>query len=346
MDQILTKFAPEPLEHGGSHDAAGRLFPGALEPFIDLSTGINPFAYPIPPLAEGPWTRLPEPSAITALEVAAAQAYGVSDASMVVAASGSQSLISLLPYIFRPVSVAILGPTFGGYAPAFAAAGSRVTVVTTLAEAQSADALVICNPNNPDGRSLKPEQILAHLRKEKGHPLVIVDEAFADFEEPSVSLAPSLPEVGLVILRSFSKPYGLGGLRLGFALTRSGIAETIREALGPWQVSGPAIEIGRLAFDHGAWQEVTKARLAADGKRLDALLRDVGLKLVGGTALFRLVASDRAGEIFEELGRAGIFARRFCEHADWLRFGIPGDEEEWAQLTRALKRMDDKRRPG
>lgn len=210
-------------------------------------------------------------------------------------------------------------------------------MVASLAEARGADALVICNPNNPDGRSLKPKQILAHLHKEKGHPLVIVDEAFADFEEPSVSLAPSLPQVGLVILRSFSKPYGLGGLRLGCALTRSGIAETIHEAVGPWQVSGPAIEIGKLAFAHGAWREATRDRLVADAERLDALLRDAGLKLVGGTALFRLVASDRDGEIFEELGQAGIFVRRFSDHADWLRFGIPGDEEEWARLARALK---------
>jgi cobalamin biosynthesis protein CobC len=336
MDQILTKFAPDPLEHVGSLDAARRLFPGAPEPFIDLSTGINPFACPIPPLAEDSWTRLPEPSAITALEEAAAQAYGLSDASMVVAAPGSQSLISLLPFVFSPASVAILGPTFGIYGAAFAASGSRVSMVSSLAEARGVDALVICNPNNLDGCRLKPKQILTHLRREKGHPLVIVDEAFADFEEPPVSLAPSLPEVGLVILRSFSTPYGLGGLRLGFALTRSGIAETIREALGPWQVSGPAIEIGRLAFAHGAWREVTRARLAADGERLDNLLREAGLKLVGGTVLFRLAVSDRAGEIFEELGRAGIFVRRFGDHADWLRFGIPGDEEEWARLKRAL----------
>lgn len=256
---------------------------------------------------------------------------------MVVAAPGSQSLISLLPLVFRPATVAILGPTFGGYAPAFAAAGCRVSVVASLAEARGADALAICNPNNPDGHCLMPKHILAHLRKEEGHPLVIVDEAFADFEDPSLSLAPSLPEVGLVILRSFSKTYGLGGLRLGFALARSGIAETIRGALGPWQVSGPAIEIGRNAFAHTAWKETIRDRLAADADRLDALLRGAGLKLVGGTLLFRLVASDRGGEIFESLGRAGIFVRRFSEHAEWLRFGIPGDEEEWARLTRALK---------
>lgn len=337
MDHIPVATRSDPAEHGGSLDAARRLFPNAPEPFIDLSTGINPFAYPIPPLTEDAWKRLPEPSAITALEAAAAQAYGVSNASMVVAASGSQSLISLLPYVFRPATVAILGPTFGEYAPAFAAAGSRVKTVMRLAEARGADALVICNPNNPDGRSLAAKRILSHLRNEKGHPLVIVDEAFADFEKPSLSLAPSLPEVGLVILRSFSKPYGLGGLRLGFALARSGIVEVIREARGPWQVSGPAIEIGKIAFAHGAWKRVTKARLAADGKRLDELLRGAGLELVGGTMLFRLVTSERAREIFEQLGRAGIFVRRFSTHANWLRFGIPGDEEEWARLSRALE---------
>jgi cobalamin biosynthesis protein CobC len=337
MDHIPIASRSDPAEHGGSLDAARRLFPGAPEPFVDLSTGINPFAYPIPPLAEEAWTRLPEPSAITALEAAAAQAYGLSDASLVVAAPGSQSLISLLPLLFRPATVAIIGPTFGGYAPAFAAAGSRVKTVARLADARGADALLICNPNNPDGRCLKPKQILTHLRKEQGHPLVIVDEAFADFEKPSLSLASSLPEVGLVILRSFSKPYGLGGLRLGFALARSGIVETIREALGPWQVSGPAIETGKVAFAHGAWKRVTKARLAADGERLDDLLRGAGLELVGGTLLFRLVASDRAAEIFTRLGQAGILVRCFSARGDWLRFGIPGDEEEWARLTRALE---------
>jgi cobalamin biosynthesis protein CobC len=325
-----------PAEHGGSLDVARRLFPGAPEPFIDLSTGINPFAYPVPALAEETWTRLPEASAITALEAEAAQAYGVSDPAMVVAAPGSQSLISILPLIFRPKSVAVLGPTFGGYAPAFAASGAKVQTVATLAEARGVDALVICNPNNPDGRRLEPKHILAHLRAQESHPLVIVDEAFADLEEPPVSLASSLPEIGLVILRSFSKTYGLGGLRLGFALARSGIAESLREALGPWQVSGPAIEVGKTALAHGAWREATRSRLLGDTARLDALLASAGLKLIGGTLLFRLVTSDRGAEIFHRLGMAGIFVRRFKEREDWVRFGIPGSEEAWERLTRAL----------
>ena len=323
-------------EHGGSLDAARRLFPGAPEPFIDLSTGINPFAYPIPALAEEAWTRLPEPSAITALEAEAAQAYGVSDPAMVVAAPGSQSLISLLPHLFRPTTVAVLGPTYGEYAAAFAAAGCKVKTVAKMADSRGTDALVLCNPNNPDGRCLTPRRILAHLRGQTQHPLVIVDEAYADLEKPSISLAPSLPEVGLVILRSFSKSYGLGGVRLGFALARSGIAERIREGLGPWPVSGAAIEIGKRALAHNAWRQATKARLRGDTKRLDALLADAGLKLTGGTLLFRLFTSNRAAEIFDTLGAAGIFVRRFKEQENWLRFGIPGSEDEWERLTRAL----------
>jgi cobalamin biosynthetic protein CobC len=341
MDQIPTKPASDLAEHGGNLEAARRAFPGAPEPFIDLSTGINPFAYPIPPLPEDAWRRLPERGAITALQEAAAQAYGVSDAAMVVAAPGSQSLISLLPHVFRPASVAILGPTFGEYARAFARAGARVKVVGSLAETRGAEVIVICNPNNPDGRKLRPKRILSHLQKQADHPLLIVDEAFVDFEEPSLSLAPSLPEVGLVILRSFSKPYGLGGLRLGFALARSGLVEQIREALGPWPVSGAAIEIGKRAFAHTAWKAATKTRLTGDTKRLDGLLQGAGLKLIGGTHLFRLFASESAADVFERLGQAGILVRRFREERTWLRFGIPGDEDAWARLERASKTDPD-----
>jgi cobalamin biosynthetic protein CobC len=165
---------------------------------------------------------------------------------------------------------------------------------------------------------------------------MVVDEAFADFEEPSVSLAASLPEIGLIVLRSFSKPYGLGGVRLGFALARAGVAEEIRRALGPWPISGPAIEIGKTALQHSAWRDVTRNRLVGEAARLDKLLKSAGLKLIGGTLLFRLFKSEQAEDAFKSLGAAGIFVRRFNDHPEWLRFGIPGDEDAWQRLERAL----------
>ncbi len=80
----------------------------------------------------------------------------------------------------------------------------------------------------------------------------MVDEAFADFEG-GVSLVPFLPHPAIVVLRSFGKAYGLAGLRLGFALAEEKTAELIRTALGPWAVSGLAVEIGRRALLDAAW---------------------------------------------------------------------------------------------
>jgi cobalamin biosynthetic protein CobC len=325
------------LAHGGRLAAARRLFTQAPEPFIDLSTGLNPVPYhPVPPLAEEAWTRLPEPEEIAGLEAAAARAYGVADPRLVVAAPGSQSLIALLPRLVPVPTVAILSPSYGEYARAFAAAGSAVRAITSLDELGDARALVLCNPNNPDGRRWEPASVLAALRAKARLALVMVDESFADLEEGSLSLAPHLPQARLIVLRSLSKSYGLGGLRLGLALAAPGLAASLREALGPWPVSGPAIRIGARALGDRAWLDAARTRLARDVDRLDALLTQAGLEHVGGTLLFRLVASDHAAALFQRLGEAGILVRRFDDRPDWLRFGIPAGEEALQRLARAL----------
>ena len=138
------------------------------------------------------------------------------------------------------------------------------------------------------------------------------------------------------MLRSFSKAYGLGGLRLAFALAGQDIATPLREALGPWPVSGPAIDIGMRALGDGPWLAAAKRRLAGDVKRLDAILRQAGLTPIGGTLLFRLVESAAGPQLFQRLGHAGILVRSFDFCPDWLRFGIPGSEDAWQRLADAL----------
>src|ERR1700682_2169911 len=76
------------LLHGGDLGAARRLFPGAPEPFIDLSTGINPHSYPVPQLSPDVFARLPEPAALDRLAAAAATAYGAPSRDHVVPAPG------------------------------------------------------------------------------------------------------------------------------------------------------------------------------------------------------------------------------------------------------------------
>ncbi len=327
----------EGIAHGGSLAEARRLFPGAPEPFLDLSTGINPHPYPLPPAAPEWLTRLPEPADLAALQSAAAHAYNLADPAMVAAAPGTQILIGLIPRLFPLRSVAVLGPTYAEHAPAWAHAGAHIAHATTLSALAAAEGAVLCNPNNPDGSRIPREPLLALADQMAVHGgLLVVDEAFADLEPDAPSLAGALPHPALIVLRSFGKTYGLPGLRLGFALAAPARASAIRAALGPWPVSGAAIAIGRTALADDAWLAATAQRLAAATSRLDAALTQAGLTLLGGTCLFRLACSDDALAIFTSLGRAGLFVRRFPDHPTWLRFGLPPTKSAWHRLHAAL----------
>jgi cobalamin biosynthetic protein CobC len=333
----IAEVADAPWYHGGNLNAARRLFPNAPEPWIDLSTGINPVPYPIGDIPAASFTRLPEPSALAALEAAAAQAYGAGPSADIVAAPGTQAIIQWLPYIFPARRVSILGHTYGEYAQCWRSAGAEIVSTNTLAEFATCDVGVLANPNNPDGRIIAPAELAgtaASFAARGG--LLVVDEAFMDVMPASLSLVPALPNAGAIVLRSFGKTYGLAGLRLGFAIAPQKLGHRLRAALGPWAVSGPAIEIGRRALEDRSWLAQTITRLTHDMERLDHLLKIAGFVVVGGTPLFRLAEREDADVWFQRLGRAGILTRPFPARPSALRFGIPSDETGWVRLETAL----------
>jgi cobalamin biosynthetic protein CobC len=324
--------------HGGALEVARRLAPDAPTPWIDLSTGINPYAYPVPDLAPEVWTRLPEPGSLAELEAAAAARYRASTAN-VVAGPGSQALIQALARFWPARRVCALTPTYGGFGEAFAAAGLIVEPAASLDALKRADVAIVVNPNNPDGRISRRADVLdLHARLAPRGGMLIVDEAFADFDGAAESLSPVLPASGAVVLRSFGKAYGLAGLRLGFAIASPDIARRLRAALGPWPISGPAIAIGARALADSDWLGATRARLSKDRARLDALLERAGFRFLGGTPLFSLAGREDASAAFKRLLAAGILARPFASAPDRLRFGIPTGEETWRRLTAALGR--------
>src|ERR1700730_3391735 len=170
-----------PPEHGGNLAAARLLFPDAPEPFIDLSTGINPYPYPVPPLRPELLTRLPEPDAVDQLAAVAAAAYGAPSAAHVVAAPGTQILLPFVAGLAPPGRAVVLGPTYAEHARAAALQGHAVSEVTDVAQFAGADLAIVVNPNNPDGRIVAKEALLAcaaALRSRNG--LLLVDEAFMD----------------------------------------------------------------------------------------------------------------------------------------------------------------------
>jgi cobalamin biosynthetic protein CobC len=312
------------------------MFPGAPEPLIDLSTGINPSPYPLPHLPSDLFARLPEPSALDRLCQAAAQAYAAPSAAHVVAAPGAQMLLPLAAALVPPGRALVLGPTYSEHVRAAALAGHSAAETDDITQFADADLAIVVNPNNPDGHVVPAKTLLAFaetLARRVG--LLVVDEAFMDTGPVDASVSDRAGK-GLVVLRSFGKFFGLAGLRLGFAIAAPEQATRLRAQLGPWPVSGPAVAIGSLALADAAWIEMTRRATALAARRLDDLLRAAGLEIVGGTHLYRLVRTNRAAFVFERLGRAGIIVRRFAHSPTWLRFGLPGPEPHWQRLAEAL----------
>lgn len=333
------------VAHGGDLDEARRRFPDAPEPWVDLSTGINPVPYPLPPLAPEVWARLPQKSEICRLEAVAAAAYRIAPGAEIVAAPGTQALIQWLPRVFPAKRVGILETSYGEHAGTWRASGAVVEKVEEPSALAGADAGVLVNPNNPDGRLIGPadlEPLARHFAAEGG--LLVLDEAFMD-AAPEQSFAAHLSERGTVILRSFGKIFGLAGLRLGFAITGPELARTLRVALGPWPISGAAIHVGAHALEDPHWLTRATQRLARDAARLDELLGEAGFMIQGGTLLFRLARHAQAPGWFERLGRAGILVRRFEERVDQLRFGLPGSDEAWTRLAAVLDEAEAKQTP-
>ena len=319
--------------HGGAIDvAAGRLgIPSAA--WLDLSTGISPFAYPIDPLPSETWHRLPLAAEEAALLAAAAEAYGA-PAATIVPAPGTQAILQWLPRLRPRCRVAVVSPTYGEHADTWAAVGHTVTAVDD--PAADADVVVLCNPNNPDGGRQAPETLLsvADRLAARGGWLV-VDEAFADFV-PEVSVAAWAGRPGLVILRSIGKAYGLAGLRLGFALGPPAVVSALKAALGPWAVSGPALTVGTRALGDHAWRDGVRRQLDAQVVALDGILDRHGLAIVGGTPLYRLITDPRVPQLHAGLARRAVWTRIFDYRPDWLRLGIPGTADDLDRLDAAL----------
>ena len=212
--------------------------------------------------------------------------------------------------------------------------------VATLDQAGKAGVVVLVNPNNPDGRTLGRDTLLAFaedLRRRGGW--LVVDEAFADFDADE-TLVPAMPE-NAIVLRSFGKTYGLAGVRLGFALAGGETATRLKAMLGPWAVSGPAIAVGLPALRDREWRQAAGEARMGDAHRLDRLLAPVSDETPQGTSLYRLMKSSRAPELFAHLGRSGIWVRRFQYDPRLLRFGLPGSEASWQRLANALTAFDE-----
>jgi cobalamin biosynthetic protein CobC len=320
---------PGGRDHGGRVDAAVARWGGRPEHWLDLSTGVNPVPYPIPDLSTRDWAALPDLSAAQALEQAARAFWSVPEGAEVLAAPGVSALIASLPVcaLSPPARVAIPGPTYNEHQAAFADHGWRETD-----RADEAEALVLVNPNNPDGRWRDAAGAVPPAGGARA--LTVIDESFCDVA-PERSLVRLAARPGTVVLKSFGKFWGMAGLRLGFAVAHPDTLAPLAARMGPWAVSGPALRIGAAALRDPGWAEATRLRLVEDAARLDALMAPHG-RLLGGTPLYRLWEVGDAQAFQDRLAGHRVLVRCFDYAPRWVRLGLPGGRADWTRLADAL----------
>lgn len=314
---------PTQRDHGGGIDAAAARYGGTRADWLDLSTGINPIPYPVGHLPDAVWTDLPDQDAMTRLEAAARRFWSIPDAAEIVAAPGASALIAALPRILPGQTVGIPGPTYNEHAAAFRSAGWAVR------DKAGGNVTVAVHPNNPDGRLLPRSGLNAS-------ETIIIDESFCD-TCPELSHVTEAGRDGLILLKSFGKFWGLAGLRLGLIIGPAPTCAAMRDALGPWAVSGPALAIGARALEDRSWAAATRARLTRDAARLDAMVTARGGAPVGGTTLFRTYELGDAAAFRDRLAAHRIWVRIFPYSDGWVRLGLPGGEDDWRRLWEALR---------
>lgn len=315
--------------HGGRIDVAARLYPDAPQPWLDLSTGINPQPWVPRSRIAVDIEALPSPAMLHELEAVAAGVFGTSP-DRVVALPGSEIGLRMLSTFDLPGPTRFVAPSYGTHAEIFKDA---CAVGRDAIDAFTDGTLVLANPNNPDGWLDPVDRLLAIARR---GAWLIVDEAFADVM-PASSIVPHVaPEDRVIVFRSFGKFFGLAGLRLGFIVAPPPYAAAMRRQLGSWPVSAHAIAYGVVAYRDTEWAARARITIAERADRLDAVLRRHGLHATGACPLFRLVDCTDADALFERLARAGILTRRFDDAPQWLRMGVPADDSSLARLDAAL----------
>ncbi|MFK5915219.1 MAG: threonine-phosphate decarboxylase CobD [Woeseiaceae bacterium] len=335
------EFKHEGLKHGGRILAAAEKYHIAKDDWTDLSTGLNPNGWPVPNVPADVWQSLPEEN--DGLQTAACKYYGC-QACLPVA--GSQAAIQTLPTLRSHSKVGIISPTYAEHEYNWKQAGHDV-VQLSIEDVEHTmnrlDVLVVINPNNPTGDLIEADQLLGwHQQLSSRGGWLVVDEAFMDMT-PDKSLVLSGIKPGLIILRSMGKFFGIAGIRCGFVISDNEFLQRLAKKLGPWSLAGPTRYIAQQALLDERWQNKTQYRLNESSERLQKILSQAGLAVKGGTALFQWLEHTHAEEIYETCAKKGLLLRFFekqtKEALPSLRFGLPGNEKQWQQLSTVLLQL-------
>ncbi len=258
------------------------------------------------------------------LKVALSKRYGV-DMGSIVLGNGSNDVLEL-------VALAFLGPgraavfsqhAFAVYPLATQARGARQIAVPAKAYAHDLEAMVkaiddetyvvwVANPNNPTGTFARGEEIEAFLKRVPERVLVVLDEAYNEYLTPDLradSVKWLKRHPNLVITRTFSKAYGLAGLRVGYALAHASVADVMNRVRQPFNVNSIALVAASAALNDMEFVARSYAENLQGLKQLEEGSRALGLEFIPSHGNFITIRVGKAAEIYKRLLRRSVIVR-------------------------------------
>ena len=337
--------------HGG--DWAGYAREYGARP-LDFSASVSPLGMPegVRRAVTGALAdccAYPDPRC-TALRQALGQHHGLPPEE-ILCGNGASDLIYRLAHALPPGRALVTAPAFSEYEAALLGAGWQVTRLpldpaefSRLPPIPPAELLILCNPNNPTGCTFPREELLALLaRRRREGTLLVMDECFVDFlEDPAAhSLLPELGDGGLLILRAFTKFYGMAGLRLGYCLSGDReLLERMELAGPPWPVAHAAQAGGIAALAEEDYARRLRELIRVQRPVLIRGLEELGFRVIPGEANFLLFRGNPGLET--ALRGKGILIRDCGSmpglSPGWYRIAVRGAEEN-QRLLKAVKEV-------
>ena len=192
--------------------------------------------------------------------------------------------------------------------------------------------LFIANPNNPTGGYIADSELRRLLGSLPPRVVAVVDEAYVEFpdvEDYASALDMTDLRERLIILRTFSKAYGLAGLRIGYSLAPKEISSAIQRLRAPFNVGSVAQRAARVALGDQAHLQTSVRAVQKERRRLAGALGDMSLEVAPSQANFVLVRMPRKGRaVYEELLQHGVIVRAMASPiSDWIRVTVGKPEE-------------------
>lgn len=320
---------------------------------MKLSSNENP--HPLPrsvleavQVAVGQVNRYPD-MAVGELTAALAQRFDVSPES-VVTGNGS---VAVLEHVLRAFcepgdEVVHAWRSFEAYPIALTVSGATAVRVALDEHARHdlpamlaavgprTRAVVVCTPNNPTGPAVEHGELVAFLDALPPQVLVILDEAYREFAHPGavdgVGLLSQYPNI--VVLRTFSKAYGLAGLRVGYAVAHPGVAAAIRLTATPFGVNHLAQVAALAALDAEAELMERVALIVGERDRVLTGLRAQGWTVPDSEANFVwLPTGARSVELAADAGAQGLVLRPFAGEGIRITVGLPEENDRVLAVT-------------